>query len=395
MKRREADDKIVEMLAAAFLAGEGRRNKDIANMLGIDAVTATRHLVRAQKDYLRKQVRFLHYKVPPKLMEKVRQRVTRQALQDQLKQMAKRHGQDREVCLRVFNCGRCRDDRERMEKLGAAAAPLVRVLLRRAKSCGVTWGGMLKNVITGLHDLPFPAPWTKEPIEFIPLSGEPLGKQRSSFSSSSLARDLGIIVNGDQYDAPSLAMVPAFIPDGFRRHERDGVWKLIELVRSYDDIFGPHHSNGDGEPHAARRAPRAKRLDMILTSVGSHDKPLGFGRGVLFDKMSVSYDQLKSLIVAEVGGVCIPRANLSPEESDQLATVETSWTGLNLGHLAACATRGGDPLKGPPGVVVVSGGKGRGAVICELLKRGLINHLIIDDVLAKELKGASRAPRQA
>ncbi len=46
-------------------------------------------------------------------------------------------------------------------------------------------------------------------------------------------------------------------------------------------------------------------------------------------------------------------------------------------------------------MVVVSGGAGRAAVICELIKRGLINHLIIDEVLAQELESASAPTRQA
>jgi len=79
---------------------------------------------------------------------------------------------------------------------------------------------------------------------------------------------------------------------------------------------------------------------------------------------------------------------------DQLDKVQISWTGLTLKHLEACARRGTDPLKGPPGVVVVSGGKKRAAVTCELIKRGLVNHLIIDDVLARELTEVSRPKRQ-
>jgi DNA-binding transcriptional regulator LsrR (DeoR family) len=70
--------------------------------------------------------------------------------------------------------------------------------------------------------------------------------------------------------------------------------------------------------------------------------------------------------------------------------VQTSWTGLRLEHLEACARLGERPLKGPPGVVVVSAGTNRATAVCELIKRGLVNHLIVDDVLAEELEKASR-----
>lgn len=389
MSRTQSDDKAVEGLAAALLSLECGRNKDIANKLGIKPVAVTRHLVKARREYLKEEARILFRKLPRNLIENARRRLASLPLQDQLNEMAKANGQEREISLRVFTCGPCRDDHERMSKLGVAAAPLIRILLRRTKSCGLTWGGTLETVVAALRNLSHPTPWTCKPIQFIPLSGEPLARERSSFSSSSLARELGILVNGELYDAPSLAMVPAFVPDRFRAYERDGVWKLIELVKSYKAIFGLHHGEQAAPQSAKGAAPLAMHLDMILTSVGSHDKPLGFGRGLLFDEMSVSYDDLKTLIVAEVGGVCIPRPHLNSEKLAQLAKVQTSWTGLRLEHLEACAQRGSDLLKGPPGVVVVSGGKGRATVICELIKRGLINHLIIDDVLAEELQKAS------
>jgi DNA-binding transcriptional regulator LsrR (DeoR family) len=44
-------------------------------------------------------------------------------------------------------------------------------------------------------------------------------------------------------------------------------------------------------------------------------------------------------------------------------------------------------------VVVVSGGSRRAAAICELIKKGLVNHLIIDEVLAEELTAATRPRR--
>ena len=382
MKKVQDDQKTIEMLAAAVLAGEGRAHKDIKYLLGVSGSAVTRHLTKARKEFLREQVRFLSYKVPRATMEKVRRRLTQQPLQEKLEKLGRSQGRERAIRLRVFPCGGGGEDRERMKKLGEFAAPVVRQLLLRSRSCGLTWGGMLKAVVTGLRDLPFPPPWRKTPIQCIPLSGEPLARDRASFSSSSLARDLGIIINGDQYDAPSLAMVPAFIPDAFRKHEQEGVRNLIELVKSYHDIFGGQ-GNGNSDTQTAK--PKAMTLDMILTSVGSLDKPLGFGRGVLFDEMSVSYQDLKSFLVAEVGGVCIPRPNLAADKKEQFHKVQNSWTGLRLEHLMACAARGGGALKGPPGVVVISGGKGKASAVCELIKLGLVNYLLIDEVLAEEL----------
>src|SRR5271165_5332084 len=126
MRRMQPDEKEVEMLATAYLAGEGRKPTEIAAMLGISAVAVSRHLKHARKEYLRTQVTFLSHKISRNVLEKVRQRVSRQTLQNQLDEMAHRHGQATKVCLRVFHCGPPADDTVRMAALGAQSAPLIR-----------------------------------------------------------------------------------------------------------------------------------------------------------------------------------------------------------------------------------------------------------------------------
>jgi len=390
MRRAKAQDSEVDMLAAAFLAGEGRKQKDIADTLALSQAAVSRFLARARAQYLREEVRFLEENVPQADMQRVRQRIGRKKLQDSLDQLAKRNGQTRTASLRVFECGPGADI-ERIRRLGEFAAPHVKGLLVHARACGLTWGGMLASLLAGLRNLHSPAPWAKGEIQCLPLTGEPLGQDPVNFSSSSLAFELGRIVNSPSYHAPSLAMVPAFVPEGFSRGQIDGVWRLIGLVDSYRQVFGPHPSGTARQRQADLEPPLAERLDMLLTSVGTADKPLGFGQGKLFDTMNVNHEELKALIVAEVGGVCIPRPNLDKRQQRQFESFRSRWTGLRWEHLTACAARGGDPSAGVPGVVVVSGGKGRAAPICELIKLGLVNHLIVDDVLADELETISRA----
>jgi DNA-binding transcriptional regulator LsrR (DeoR family) len=182
-------------------------------------------------------------------------------------------------------------------------------------------------------------------------------------------------------------MVPAFIPDGFTRQELSGVRKLIELVRSYDQIFGQ-------KTPSQSETPLAEKLDMIVTSVGPAERPLGFGQGVLFETGRITFEELQKLVIGDVGGVCFARPDLSKTDSQTLARVNERWTGLRREHLLACAARARrspDPFDGPPGVVVISGGRARARVIYELVKLGLINHLIIDDELENELESITEA----
>ena len=387
MVHKRPEERNIEMLAAAALAGEGKRPAEIAAQLGISAVAVSRHLKQARVDkYLEVHTTFAEQRVARETMEEVLKRLKRQDLEVKVNSVRGRPAEAAKVSLRVFRCGDEREERQRLKKLGILAAPLVRSLMLRSTSCGLTWGGTLEAVVAGIREMHCSLPWkSNERIEFIPLSGEPLGEAPSSFSSSNLARDLGLLANRSGYDALSLAMVPAFVPDEFQSHEREGVWSLIELVKAYHQIFGPH-TKGRAVARSSRSIPKAMNLDMILTSVGSSDKPLGFGRGVLFDHLSVSYHDLKSLLAAEVGGVCIPKDNLTRAQCEDLDKVQDSWTGLQLDHLELCARRAKDPLKGPPGVVVVSAGKKRAAAVYELIRRGLVNHLITDEVLADELE---------
>jgi DNA-binding transcriptional regulator LsrR (DeoR family) len=384
-KTRTEEDKI-NMLAAAFLTGEGKRQNEIAKMLNLHPTFVSRILSNEGKEYVYEEKRFLSEKVPPQLMDKVMKRVSQSKLIELLYHAAIRHGNMRGPVLRVFGCDAPFDDVQgRMNELGKRAAPYVRSLLLRSHHCGLTWGGMLRSTVSALRALNIPPPWKKEKdgaIECIPLSGEPLGNDPTNFSSSSLAHDLGNIINGENYNAPSLAMVPAFVPEGFASQELEGVWKLIKLVESYNQIFGPQDSSRSEKPMAGR-------LDMILTSVGPAQRALGFGKGSLFETGKLPFKELRNLIIGDVGGVCIARPKLSKKNKERLNGVSTRWTGLRLEHLEHCARRArshNDLSKAPPGVVVISGGKERAQFVFEIIKLGLVNHLIIDDALEMELE---------
>jgi DNA-binding transcriptional regulator LsrR (DeoR family) len=379
MARNESPDQEIDMLAAALLAVERRKYTDIAETLGLNPTKIFRLLAKAKKEhYLYNETRFLHDKVPIDLMQKVQRRIARKELTQRLQSFPKEvdHG----PVVRVFGCtASASNPRERIAELGRRAAPYLSQLLLRSRVCGLTWGGMLRGVVSALRDLQRRAPWKQEIVECIPLSGERLGVDRVSFSSSSLAHDLGEIVNGEKYTAPSLAMVPAFIPEGFSNEEINGVWKLIGLVKSYDAIFGKQGSVKTGEP------PMACRVCMILSSVGPATRPLGFGRGRLFETGNISIEELQHLVIGDLGGVCIARPDLTKRSQQKLQTIIDRWTGLKLEHIQACSTRARNSPTGPPGVVVVSGGKSKAQFIWHIAKLGLVNHLIIDEELAEEL----------
>ena len=381
----------LDMLTAAFLAGEGRRQTEIAEVLGLSQAAVSRLVVEARKEYLREELHFIDESIDAATMFEIHKRIHRKELGDRLAKLSEHYANNRGPILRVFSVsGQNLEDRSaRMVAFARQAVPYIRGLIMRSATCGVTWGGMLWSLVQAFRSLPVHTPW-RDPgksIDVNPLCGEPLGNVPTSYSSSILADELGRLANGEKYVSRSIGMVPAFIPEGFTKAELNGVKKLIDLVKSYREIFGEHKE--EKGKNGKRAEPLADKLDMILTSVGPAERPLAFGRGTLFATGDLSFGQLASLIQGDVGGVCIPRPGLHKSQSAKLEKLNDRWTGLLRSHLEKCAKRAGDepnPFKGKPGVVVVSIGKDRAQFIYEVAKLGLINHLVIDDHLEAELE---------
>lgn len=378
MKQKATD---IASLAAAYLAGNGIKQTDISEILGVSQAVVSRMLRETKGKYWFHSTKFLSDSLDDATLQTVLQRIGKNKLAEAISAEVLRRsgGRRRGPVLRVFSAGsRNATDWERMAALSRNAAPHVWELLLQSRSCGVTWGSMLWNLVSTLRGLTLARPSPPRQIDCIPLSGEPLGYNPTTFSSSSLAAELGRIVNGDNYHARSIAMVPAFIPDGFSATELKGVWKLIGLVPSFKEIFGPSVDGGN------RGDGLVDHLDMILTSVGPANKVLGFGNGRLFATGRVTIDRLQHLVIGDMGGVCFPRADLNQQEKRELGSVEGRWTGLKMEHLKGCAERAAaDTTK--PGVVVVSGGAARAEFIYKALD--VISHLFIDEALATELEG--------
>ncbi len=402
MPRSRGTPDDVEMIAAAYLAGQNRRQIEIAAMLGISQAAVSRYLSRARHQYLREEVRFLGDTVPPETMQRVLQRVSRNKLSERLERFANRMGR-RAPLLRVFTCAThslseaaAKEESaagasernsvrwKRMAELSRQAAPYIRDLILRSRNCGVTWGGMLSQMAVALQELSIAPPWREDQgrIEIIPLSGEPLGDQPTTYSSSSIAHSIGLAANGADYNAPSLAMVPAFIPDNFEEAQRSGVWRLIRLVPAYAQIFGKVHRRQPGEQ------PLIDNLDMVLTSVGPATRPLGFGRGRLFATGNLKMDDMQKLVIGDMGGVCFERPGLTEAQRGKLDGVAERWTGWRREHLDRCASRanGNDPFHGPPGIVIASVGRERAEFLLSAVAAGCVNHLIVDDELCAEME---------
>jgi DNA-binding transcriptional regulator LsrR (DeoR family) len=281
--------------------------------------------------------------------------------------------------VRVFNTGTGSID-SRLSAFGRAAAGRVEELLANSSVVGVSFGETLHRVVEGLEWLRV-RPRTEKRLKIVPVAGEVVSYVRIGSSSTWLSHLLRSILNDGPTEEFSLAGVPAFVPRRFEGSKAQVLWEFIESIDSYVKVF-----------RGSR--PVIGQIDTLLTSIGQDGKPLALARqdlqNALLDPRGIGLvEEVQSLVVGDVGAVMLPRENLTASRAEDFQKLTEMWTGMTLGHLESIATRADDRRTREedqaPGVVVLAIGANKALVLTEALRRGLVNELIIDEELAREL----------
>ena len=405
MPRRRSSSIDEQAYRVAYLYAEHRQSQaDIATALALSQAAVSRALSRARElGCVEESYRFVR---PPGLSDDVIQNLENalgySALATKLQSLPRpvRY-------LRVFDSGS--DDageeaiKRRQREFGIAAAGYVVGRLRTAQRIGVAWGSTLGRVVDGITRTGYPWRGERAFHQVVPVSAEPIRFGQSEHTASALARRLDIAINGelpyakdgmpsDEEQDRRLALtgVPAFIPreiDTFiaeqkalRAEERTvlaahfpSIFKTFFLQKSpaYRRIFG-----GD--------TPLVDQLDVVLTSAGSSVRAMGFCNEELRNLGGVSAEELERLIVGDLGGVLLPRHNLSEADKKEVARLSAMWTGVSYGQLDRIAQRAAE--SDSPGIIVLAIGRQRSEVVCEVLVRGLCNELVVDRDLAGALQ---------
>jgi DNA-binding transcriptional regulator LsrR (DeoR family) len=383
----------LDALAVAYLASDRRMTqKDIAKILEMNQSTVSRLFKRVKDEYIK--LSFCREKVDDATMQKIVNRASPPKLAGELQRFAENHELKGVPHVDVVPMESGLDVEEQMLVFALGAAVVVKRLLNSVDATvGVAWGRTIWHIAKALRDLPPRGPWREHnPIEFVPLCGDPLDVSSEKYrdiTSSRIASDLSRSINGDNVHPAWLGLVPAFVPKGFEHGAaRTIIDRLINLVPEYRRIFGLRGSTQPTDEH------RAMNLDMILAATGTADNPLGFGKGRLAGLSLRESQVLAENIHGDIGGVLVPKLSAGGGVHKTVLRLMSRWTGLKMAHLEECAERafenrkqvprGGEGLR-RPGVVLLSFGPARASIVSEAVRRGLANHLIIDSRLESSL----------
>jgi DNA-binding transcriptional regulator LsrR (DeoR family) len=297
--------------------------------------------------------------------------------------------------VRIFPSGEGSID-VRLKRFSIPAAACVAAAIARSETFAVAWGFTLSNVIDALEGMDIELPGKN--VEFTPVCGDELEQRSHRTSSSVLAERLDELVNHRQKNRPddyaptlSLQGVPAFTPHWFA----DDV-KFREYLHDFPDfhaIFGlTERDRRLGTQSLTSGNPIVDRVDTLLTSIGSRNKPVGRFYERLKKHGRIEAEELSRIVAGDVGGVLIPSPDCDADGLQRVAHLNEIWTGLQPDHLTNIAR--GANAHGRPGVVIVSVGDQDGAratTLAAIVRAGLANELIIDRQLADALSNALKA----
>lgn len=389
MKRnRPLDEKV--RVAMALMAANDRSQAEIARRFESTQSTVSRVLKQAKVEGLLKHaVAFDAGGVEQEVLDEARKLAARPPeLQKHLDALANRNDLPHSVTVRVLSdsddIASMSDLDARREHVGREAAAYVLDLLRSGVGiCGLTWGHSVGAVVAGIEARAKRHGGAPTLVQVVPLCGEPLGKDSASlFSSSALAERLSLAVNRSACHVPPLTMLPAFVPGDFSDAEVDAVWRLVGKIHAYSEVFGGRQVRIALQDGRSRKFTHwAAKLDLILTGISAAGRPLGDGRGPLFDSGSLKEEEFRSMVIGDIGGVLIEREGLSAAQRAKLSRLAARWTGIMAAEMRQCARRAASHASvdtAPPGVVVVAIGQDKSETVIAALKRGLINHLLCD-----------------
>jgi hypothetical protein len=420
----DPDKRDIFVIATAWLTSIGYVQDEIKEHLGISQGLVSQLIVEAKdRGFLAKYPAFYCNAkglTEEKIAEAKNLCIADDPLTAQLKELQTRPV---EFELAVFPSGRT--------EFARGAAYYVVELLTKSNLIGIGYGRTLEQLVQAIGDVTRGERQRFANHRCVPLSGSPthlLNQREERYTSSVLSNELQKALTGKVLgDLPSLTGVPAYVARKFALEQ--GASSAKEQTKQT-----PHPKSADSSPTGFVRSvpgyqqifgadvdstsePYVQRIDTFLTGLGivaPQGDPSGpyttgtFIRERIAAEQSkdVTVDTLRPIIHGDLGGILVPRKHVCADTAEWklVEDLNRAWIGLRMHHVAKIATKA--KKGGPPGVIVATIDHSRSesviaeraAMIKEVVRQGLVNHLIISTDLADALrsdfrKRAYRAPR--
>jgi DNA-binding transcriptional regulator LsrR (DeoR family) len=260
---------------------------------------------------------------------------------------------------------------QRRKRFGKTAAGRVIELLGGQRIAGIAWGRTIHAVIEGIAASHLPLSAVDE-IELVPVCAELLLTSQRELSSSRLAEELTRVLRADGEDVLQLTGFPAYVPRHYEEVMQQAAWRLIRDAPNYERIFsGPD--------------AMVTRMDVLMTSVGFSETLVLGGLDDLLRAGRIDPQELRALVVGDLGGLLIPRPDLTDAQNALIDELNMMWTGISLDQVAGIAARA-HASSDMSGVIVLALRAERSKTLPELVRLGLVNQLVIDHDAAAGLE---------
>lgn len=275
--------------------------------------------------------------------------------------------------VRVYESGNSHDSySNRLIPFAHNASNYLQDLLAEINIVGVTWGNTLSSLVDALEKKYSYTEYRDKKI-FVPLCAELIGVASEQYHSTMIADRLNEIVNKRKAEHLSLSGVPAFIPKHsngriLKKEEFQFLWEIVNYSNNYRNIFKGDESF-------------VNKLDCILTSIGPINEP--FGPSIVEVEQFFSFEEIKSEVIGDIGGVLLKKKNYMQNHQSLFIDLEEMWTGIQFDKIKELTEESAKFKK--CGVVVFAHGKNKAPVLLEAIRQRLVNKIVIDFELSKEL----------
>ncbi|RBW58812.1 hypothetical protein DS906_08445 [Ruegeria sp. A3M17] len=340
---------------------------------GLSQPHVSRLLKHAERqNYLVIEQRFVKEQFSDEWIRQMDELLAPSGLNSDLKEYCVRNGL-RSPRLGVFESGPGNTEAalaQRRTRFGRTASGRLTELIEKSDVIGVAWGRTIKSLAEGIAASRQPIDKSRK-TEFAAVCAELVSLAQHGYSASRLAGTFDELFNEKQEESPQLTGFPAYIPRHYDETMRRSIWQYISDTPGFHRVFSGPDALID-------------KMDMLISSVGSSSTPVLGSFEELVQAGGLRADDLRQLVVGDLGGILIPRTGISQIKMDLIDELNGLWTGIKTEHVKAIADRAFDDPN-QSGVVVVAIQKERGDTVFELISRGLVNELLIDHAAAEQL----------